>query len=106
MTIWRSPASLFGWTTRATTLSRGILALAIMGAGLVSLAVASHVRGATAPIEHVRTAPIMKLILPPGPETARPAAATSGTQRSSPALSSGFRFGYLEFEDDANAPPR
>jgi hypothetical protein len=35
MTIWRSPASLSGQTTRLTTLSRGILALAIMGAGLV-----------------------------------------------------------------------
>jgi len=55
-----------------------------------------HVRGATAPIEHVRTTPIMKLILPPGPETSRPAAALGGTQLSSPALSRArFRFGLL-----------
>lgn len=107
MTIRRSPASLVGQTTHATTLSRGILALAIIGAGLVSLTVASHVRGATAPIEQVRSTPIIELIVPPGAESVHPAAALSGTQPSSPTLADAkFRFGFLEFEDDADALPR
>lgn len=91
---------------QTTALTRCMLAVAIIGAGLVSLNVASHVRGDTAPIEHVRT-PIVSLIVPPGPETVRRAAALSDTQPSSPALSSArFRFGFLEFEDDADAAPR
>jgi hypothetical protein len=88
-------------------LLRWILALAIMGAGLVSLTAASHVRGATAPIEYVRPTPIIELIVSPGAENVHPAAALSGTQPSSPTLADAkFRFGYLEFEDDADAPSR
>ena len=51
ITIWRSAAGLLSQTMHATTLSRWILALAIMGVGLVFLTVIPHVRGATAPIE-------------------------------------------------------
>jgi len=105
MTIWTCAARL-SRAIQTTALTRCILAVAIIAAGLVSLNLASHVRGATAPIEHVRT-PIVSLLLQPGPETVRPAAALSDTQLSSPALfSARFRFGFLEFEDDADAPPR
>jgi hypothetical protein len=93
-------------TIQAMGLWRWILALAIMCTGLVSLTVASHVRGAAAPIGHARPTPVIELIVSPSAESAQPAAAASGTQPS-PALSDAkFRFGFLEFEDDVDAPPR
>ena len=89
--------------SRMTTLSKSILALAIMGAGLMSLSVASHVRGAPASINQ-RGGPIMRPIALPSANTA---ADPSGAQSSSPVLASAkFRFGFLEFEDDADAPSR
>jgi hypothetical protein len=107
MTIWRSAARLRSPTIQTIVLSRWILALAIMGVGLVALPAASHVRGATAPIEHVRTTPIIDSIVPPGAEGAHPAAAPSRAQPPLPTLSGAkFRLGFLEFKDDADAPPR
>jgi hypothetical protein len=83
-----------------TTLSRSILALAIMGAGLMSLTAASHVRGAPGSIEQSRGSPIIRPIAPPSAKSARTAADPSGAQSSSPVLASAkFRFGFLEFED-------
>ena len=107
MTIWRSPAGLLRQTTHRTTLSRGILALAIKGAGLLSLTVASHVRGATAALEHARSTRTIKVIVPPSAESTRAAPVPSGAQPPPPAFSDvTFRFGFLEFEDDAHAQPR
>ena len=83
-----------------------ILALAIMGAGLLFLTVASRVGGAIAASEHARTASIIKVIGPVSAESARAAPGLSGA-RPSPAVFSDarFRFGFLEFQDDADAPP-
>jgi hypothetical protein len=101
MTIWRN----FGQTAHATMLSRGILALAITGAGLVSLTVVSHVRRATAPIAQIRGSPIIMPTVPPSAEDPYVAVGASGAQSSSPEFSgTSFRFGFLEFEDDADAP--
>jgi hypothetical protein len=90
-----------------TTLSKSILALAIMGgAGLMSLSVASHVRGAPASINQ-RGSPIMRPIALPSAKSAYTAADPSGAQSSSPVLASAtFRFGFLEFEDDARVVPK
>ena len=105
MTIWTCAARL-SRAIQTTALARCLVAIAIIGAGLVSLNVASHVRGATAPSEQIRT-PILSLIVPPGPQPARPAAVLRDTQLSSPVLPSArFRFGFLEFEDDADPPQR
>ncbi|HEY7550678.1 MAG TPA: hypothetical protein VH913_14320 [Hyphomicrobiaceae bacterium] len=77
----------------ALGLSRWIFALAIMGAGVLSLTVVSRVRGAAAPI------PTIKVIVQPSTESTRAAPTPSG-----PAFSDAtFRFGFLEFEDDAHA---
>jgi hypothetical protein len=103
MTIWRN----FGQTAHATMLSRGILALAIMGAGLVSLTVVSHVRRATAPIAQIRGSPSIMPTVPPSAEDPSVAVGVSGAQSSSPEFSdTRFRFGFLEFEDDADAPSK
>ena len=86
--------------SRMTTLSRSILALAIMCAGLMSLTVASHVRGAPGSIEQSRGSPITRPIAPPSAKSVRNAADPSGAQSWSPVLASAkFRFGFLEFED-------
>jgi hypothetical protein len=91
----------------ALGLLRWILALAIVGAGLASLTVVSHVRGATAPIEQIRSGPIIMPAPLPGAESADGATGLSGAQPSSPVLSAAaFRFGFLEFEDDTNAPSK
>jgi hypothetical protein len=96
---------LLGQALRATELSRWILALAIIiSAGLVSLTVAAHVRGDAAPIGHVHSAQIIKVIVPPSPESGRERAGPSSTYPSSPVLTGlRFRFGFLEFEDDPDA---
>jgi hypothetical protein len=78
-----------------------------MGAGFLSLTLLSHVRGVTAPIEHAQIVPTNKMIVPPSAEGTRAAPAPSGALPSSPALSEArFRFGFLEFEDDPNAPSK
>jgi hypothetical protein len=107
MTIWRSAERLPTPTIKTMALSRWILALAVLGAGLLSLTVVSRVRGAAAPIEHARIIPTIKVIVPPSAESTRAAPAPSGAQPSSPVFSDArFRFGFLEFEDDAHAPSR
>jgi hypothetical protein len=107
MTIWHSSASLFGQTSHATTLSRGILALAIMAAGPASLMVVSYVDGATAPVAPIRGSPIIRPTVPPSAEDPHAAVAASSAQPSSPEFSdTRFRLGFLEFEDDADAPRR
>jgi len=107
MTIWRSAAGLLSQTMRATRLSRWILALAIMGVGLVFLTVVPHVRGAAAPIEQIRSGPITRPTMQSSAESIHAAAGLSGAQPSSEVFSgTKFRFGFLEFEDDADAPSR
>jgi hypothetical protein len=107
MTIGHSPSSLFGQTSHATTLSRRILALAIMAAGSASLMVASYVYGATAPVAPIRGSPIIRPTVPPSSEDPYAAVAASSAQPSSPEFSeTRFRLGFLEFEDDADAPAR
>jgi hypothetical protein len=87
-----------------TALSRWILAVAIVGAGLVYLTVASYVRGAAAPVAQVHSSPIMTAAVPPSTESAY-AAAGPGTVpplwRALPIAK--FRFGFLEFENDPDA---
>jgi hypothetical protein len=78
-----------------------------LGAGLVSLTVASHVRRATAPIAQIRGSPIIMPTVPPSAEDPSVAVGASGAQSSSPEFSdTRFRFGFLEFEDDADAPSK
>lgn len=102
MTIWRSAERLPGATIKTMALSRWILALAIISGGLLSLTVVSRVRGAAAPIEHARIIPTIKVIVPPSAESTRAAPTPSG-----PAFSDAtFRFGFLEFEDDAQVSSR
>jgi hypothetical protein len=63
------------------------------------------VRRATAAIERARITPIIKVIVPSGAESTRATAAASDVQPSPPAFSDAtFRFGFLEFEDDPDAP--
>jgi hypothetical protein len=82
-----------------------LMALAVMGAGLLSLSVVSHVRGGAA--ANARFAPTINVIVPPSAESPRAAAAPSPALPSSPVFSdTRFRFGFLEFEDDADAPSR
>jgi hypothetical protein len=82
-----------------------LMALTVMGAGLLSLSVVSHVReGAAA---NARVAPTINVTVPPSAESPRAAAALRPALPASPAFSdTRFRFGFLEFEDDADAPPR
>jgi hypothetical protein len=77
------------------------LAVAIIGGGL-AYTVASRVRGSAAPIEHIRSTPVVKVIVPASVENAHTAGPRSA---SSPTLSGAkSRFGFLEFEDDPDAP--
>lgn len=97
MTVARNAARLLSQATPATPL---ILAAAIIGAGLIHLAVASHVRGAAPPIEQIRSI----RVAPASVEGARLVAApTTGSPPSSVVPVVRFRFGFLEFEDDPDA---
>jgi hypothetical protein len=72
-----------------------LVAAALVGAGLASLAVASHRRGAAVPVEAVET------IVPAGVERTFTTTAPNLARPPSPALRDArFRFGCLEFEDD------
>ena len=81
----------------------GILAVAIIGGGL-AYTVASRVRGSAAPIEHIRSTPVVKVIVPASVENAHTAVGPRSARPSSPTLSGKSRFGFLEFEDDPDAP--
>jgi hypothetical protein len=90
--------------TQATKLSRWILAPVIIGAGLVPLIVAAHLRGDAASIEHIRSTPFTNEIVPRSPESSMETAGPSSTYPSPPVFTGQrFRFGFLEFEDDADA---
>jgi hypothetical protein len=103
MVIRRAATRLLGHAIHATTLSRWILAVAIIGGGL-AYTVASRVRGSAAPIEHIRSTPVVKVIVPASVENAH-TAGTRSARPSSPTLSGAkSRFGFLEFEDDPDAP--
>jgi hypothetical protein len=87
----------------------GVLALsrgaAAMRGVLPSLhAVASHGRGAAAPIGQIRSTPAVTTIVPASVETAHTAA---GPRTAGPPLlpraGAKFRFGFLEFEEDPDA---
>jgi hypothetical protein len=107
MTIRHSAAKRLCQSMQETHLSRWMLALAIMGAAFLSLAVVSHVRRATAAIENARITPIIEVIVRPSAEGTSVPAAPSGARPSPLAFSDArFRFGFLEFEDDADAPSR
>jgi hypothetical protein len=89
---------------QTTALSRWILAVAIVGAGLICLTVASHVRGAAAPVAQVHSSPIMTATVPPSTESAHAAVGPGITPPLSQALPiAKYRFGYLEFENDPDA---
>jgi len=104
MVIRRAATRLLGHAIHATTLSRWILAVAIIGGGLAYLTVASRVRGSAAPIEHIRSTPVVKVIVPASVENAH-TAGTRSARPSSPTLSGAkSQFGFLEFEDDPDAP--
>ena len=105
MVIRRSATRLLSHAIHATTLSRWILAVAIIDGALAYLTVASRVRGSAAPIEHVRSTPVVKVIVPASVENAHTAVGPRSARPSSPTLSGAkSRFGFLEFEDDPDAP--
>jgi hypothetical protein len=100
MKVSRAAAKL-NQVIHARTLPNWVLAAAIIGAAVVYLAMASHVRGAAIPIEQMRSTrdvPNMPAIIGAahwgaGPGSAGPLAAWPV-----------FRFGFLEFEADLDAP--
>jgi hypothetical protein len=93
-------ARLLNQATHATTLSKSMLAAAIVGAGWIYLTAVSHVRGAVAPIEQICGTEVVKTIAPASVETAHRAAGASSAHASSlPFSGTRFRFGFLEFED-------
>ena len=84
-----------------------VLAVAITCAGLVSVAVASRIGGGVQSIERVHSPPIVKTTVQATLEDGyMPAGASSTRSWSPPSFGTNFRFGFLEFEDDADAPPR
>lgn len=100
MAVPRRTARLLNLAVHATTRSKWMFAAAIIGAGSVSLAVASHGRGAAAPIEQIRSI----RVVPANVEVAHPAAAPNSASLPSAGISVvRFRFGFLEFEDDPDA---
>ena len=84
-----------------------ILPAAIVGAGLVGLIVVSHLRGAAALVGQIRSSAIVEAIAPASSESA-PAAMVPSIHRSPAAvlLDVRSRFGFLEFEDAADASAR
>ena len=92
-------ARLLSQATRATTLSKSMLVAAIVSAGLAYLTAASHVRGAVAPIEPIRSTEVVNTIGPASVDTAHRAAGASSAHASLLPFSGTFRFGFLEFED-------
>lgn len=104
MKVSWTAARLLDQAMHAATLSKWMLAAAIIGAGLVYLTVASDVRGAITPIEQIRGTEVVRTIVPERVETPHATAEPSGARASLPPFSgSRFRFGFLEFEDDPDA---
>jgi hypothetical protein len=98
-TASRSAAKLLNQAFHTTIQPKWMAATAIVGAGLVGLTVASHVRGTAAPITQTSSTPVAAAIVPLSMEVAYPGA-TLSQRRSSP------RFGFLEFENDTDAPAK
>ena len=102
-TLSRSATRLLGQAKHATTSAKWILAAATIGAVLIFLPIASHVRG-SAPIEQIRGTPVVKTNVPAGVESAHAAAGPGSALPASPGIPDArFRFGFLEFEDDPDA---
>src|SRR5262245_48325450 len=96
MVIRRSATRLLGHAIHATTLSGWIVAVAIIGGWLAYLTVAPRVRGTAAPIEHIRSTQVVKVIVPASVENGHTAVGPR-TRPSSPTLSGAkSRFGFLE----------
>jgi hypothetical protein len=79
----------------ATTLSKWLLVAATVGAGLSHLILGSHVRGGAASLDQVRASPAAEVNVLVRVEIARAPPGETGAR---------FRFGFLEFDDDPDAP--
>ena len=89
---------------RTSMVRMWILPAAIGATGLAYLTLAWHEHGAAAHIEQSRRAPIAKEIAPAGVRDLRSTAGADSAHPLPPAFASaGFRFGFLEFEDDPHA---
>ena len=77
---------------------------AIGATGLAYLTLSWHEHGAAAHIEQSRRAPIGKEVAPAGVRDLHSTAGADSAHPLPPAFSgASFRFGFLEFEDDAYA---
>ena len=79
----------------ATTLSKLILVAAVVGAGLIQLLSGPDLPRVAASLDQIRGGRAVKVALPASVEIARVPPGESGAR---------FRFGFLEFEDDPEAP--
>jgi hypothetical protein len=104
-TISSSAARLLYHAVHATTPSTWIVVTAIIGAGLVWLTLASYVHGVAAPITATPSTPAVVTIVPASGRGAHAAAAPSGVRQPSSGIPDArLRLGFLEFENDADAP--
>ena len=73
----------------------------------IYLLVGPSVRGFAGPLDHLRGSPVIKAIVPGRLEIAL-AAANPSSARPAPSdqPATQFRFGFLEFEDDPDAPAK
>ena len=102
MKVSRAAAKL-NQVIHARTLPNWVSAAAIIGAALVYLAMASHVRGAAIPIEQIRSTRDVPT-MPASIGAALWGADPSSSGPLAPKVPSpGFRFGFLEFEADPDA---
>jgi hypothetical protein len=102
-TISSSAARLLDHAVHAATPSTWIVVAAIIGAGLVCLALAPYVHGVAAPITPTPSTPVVATIVPAGGRSAHAAAAPH--RPASPVITAAkFRLGFLEFENDPEAP--
>jgi hypothetical protein len=79
----------------ATTLSKWTLVAAVAGAGLIQLLWGPDLPGVAATLDQIRGGRPVNVALPLSVEIAREPHGESGAR---------FRFGFLEFEDDPEAP--
>jgi hypothetical protein len=104
-TISSPAARLLDHAVHATTLSRWILVMTSIGAGLACLALASYVHGVAAPITPTPSTPAVATIVPASGRGAHAAAAPSGVRQPSSGIpDTRLRLGFLEFENDPDAP--
>ena len=79
----------------ATTLSKWILVAAVIGAGLIQLLLGPGLLGVATSLDQIRGGRAVNVALPASVEIAREPSGEPGAR---------FRFGFLEFEDDPEAP--